>query len=100
MVDACLGEEIDTNGGLVHVVKRVVHEPRNERCLAHCEASASAAVNILYKGPRVDTLARECIPLCSPRNTSLRRCQWLAIAVMTPSLFNRAKSSRIWVAFT
>ena len=26
----CLGEEVDADGGLVHVVERVVHEARNK----------------------------------------------------------------------
>lgn len=32
----CLGEEVDADGGLVHVVERVIHEAGNERCLANC----------------------------------------------------------------
>jgi hypothetical protein len=70
-VNACLGEEVDANGGLVHVVERVVHEPRDKRCLADCKVHMSVAVAIWYKSQFLDLRARGCIPLCSPRNTSL-----------------------------
>jgi len=40
---ACLGEEVDADGGLVHVVERVVHEPCDQRCLADCCSSARLA---------------------------------------------------------
>lgn len=40
-----LGEEIDTNGCLIHVVERVVHESGNQRRLAHCAVNSVSQID-------------------------------------------------------
>lgn len=61
-----LGQKIDTNGRLVHVVERVVHESCNQRSFAHCcEKLLVATSTAGLEASAFD------IPLCSPRNTNL-----------------------------
>ena len=76
-----LGEEVDANRGLVHVVERVVHEACDQGRLADCIAQDDRELVIVrgfatrggvpWRNSRESEVAG--LPLCSPKKTSLRQ---------------------------